>query len=283
MKTKAINLLSTRTLALCGMLLTAPYIMASEKDTLNAFDVKFIKHAAADGMAEAKLADLGTKKADRPEVKAYATMLVTVHTKANEDLAKLASTKGVELSDVVDPARAKVFQKLEKFSGTEFDSKFLAEMVSDHKKCVSNFEKASEQATDTDVKAFANEMLPTLKAHLEKAKELSNTENTSVNTSMDNTAADNTARNIRDRDGKKLTSLDQGNSKSDTEITAAIRKEIVAGKDLSVNAQNVKIITQNGKVTLRGPVNSEDEKRLITEIAGRVVQPDQVACELEVK
>jgi len=278
MKAKSITLLSTTTLALCGMLLTAPYAMAAEKDTLNASDVSFIKHAASDDAAEVKLAELGAKKADRPDVKAFAAMLVTDHTKSNEELAKLAATKGVALSGVIEPSKAKVFQKLEKSSGTEFDKKFLAEMVSDHKMCVSNFEKASKEAKDTDVKAFANGLLPKLKAHLEKAKELS-----LVETASGKTEPDNTARNVRDRDGKELTPFDQGSSKSDTEITAAIRKEIMAGKDMSLNAQNVKIITQNGKVTLRGPVNSAEEKRLIAEIAGRVVHPDQVDCQLEVK
>ena len=278
MKTKSITLLSITTLALYGMLLTVPHAMAAEKDTLNASDVSFIKHAASDDAAEVKLAELGAKKADRADVKAFAEMLVTDHTKSNEELAKLATTKGVELSGVIEPAKAKVFQKLEKSSGTEFDKKFLAEMVSDHKMCVSNFEKASKEAKDTDVKEFANGLLPKLKAHLEKAKELSLEETAGVKT-----APDNTARNMRDRDGKELTPFDQGSSKSDTEITAAIRKRIMAGKDMSLNAQNVKIITQNGKVTLRGPVDSTEEKRLIAEIAGRIVHPDQVNCQLEVK
>ncbi len=278
MKTKSITLLSTTTLALCGILLTVPHAMATEKDTLNASDVSFIKHAASDDVAEVQLAGLGAKKADRADVKAFAEVLVTDHTRSNDELAKLATTKGVELSGVIEPSKAKVFQKLEKSSGTEFDKKFLAEMVSDHKMCVSNFEKASKEAKDTDVKAFANGLLPKLKAHLEKAKELSLVESVGVKS-----APDNTARNMRDRDGKELTPMDQGNSRSDTEITAAIRKEIMAGTDMSLNAQNVKIITQNGKVTLRGPVDSTEEKRLIAEIAGRIVHPDQVDCQLEVK
>ena len=316
MKTRSIKLVSSTTLALCGILLHAPSAMATEKDTLNATDVSFIKHAAADDMAEVKLGELGAKKAERPEVKTYAAMIVTDHTKSNADLAKLAAAKGVELSAVIEPDKATVFQKLEQSSGAEFDSKFLAEMVSDHKMCVSNFEKASNEATDSDVKAFASGLLPTLKAHLEKANELvksmdaktdnntqnkqdSNVQSTNTAQNMQNpdvqsanttqnmqnsdVQADNTARNARDRDGKNLTPGDQSNSKSDTEITAAIRREIRAGKDMSINAQNVKIITQSGKVTLRGPVNTEDEKRLIAESAGRIVNPDQVDCQLEVK
>lgn len=102
-------------------------------------------------------------------------------------------------------------------------------------------------------------------------------------TSPDRGAADNTARNVRDRDDRTVTPLDQGNSKADVDTTAQIRKEIVAGKNMSVNARNVKVITNKGKVTLRGPVNSAEEKRLIGEIAERIARPGNVDNQLEVK
>ena len=89
-----------------------------------------------------------------------------------EELKGLAATKGVELSAVIDPKHADTFQSLEKSSGAEFDKEFLAAVVSGHKKCVSNFETASTDAKDADVKAWAAKMLPGLKAHLEKAKDL---------------------------------------------------------------------------------------------------------------
>jgi hyperosmotically inducible periplasmic protein len=97
------------------------------------------------------------------------------------------------------------------------------------------------------------------------------------------TEPDNTARNIRDRKDQTLTPLNQGTSKADVATTAQIRKEIIAGKNMSVNARNVKIITIDGRVTLRGPVNTAEEKRLIGEIANRSVHSDQVDNQLEVK
>lgn len=100
-------------------------------------------------------------------------MLVTDHTMANAELKKLASTKGVEVSAVIDSKNAAAFQKLEKFSGTEFDKEFLKNQVSDHKMCVSSFEKAATDSKDTEVQNFAVKLLPTLKAHLAKAEELS--------------------------------------------------------------------------------------------------------------
>lgn len=93
---------------------------------------------------------------------------------------------------------------------------------------------------------------------------------------------DNTARNLRDKEGNTLTAGDQGNSPGDIAITADIRKAVMARDGLSVNAQNVKIITINGRVTLRGPVNSEEERTIIGDIAGGVVEASAVDNQLEV-
>ena len=67
------------------------------------------------------------------------------------------------------------------------------------------------------------------------------------------------------------------------DTTAQIRKEITGGKNLSVNARNIKIITKDGQVTLRGPVKTAEEKRLIGEIANRIAQSGNVDNQLEVK
>jgi hyperosmotically inducible periplasmic protein len=97
------------------------------------------------------------------------------------------------------------------------------------------------------------------------------------------TEPDNAERNVRDRNDSTLTPLDQGHSQADRDITAQIRKEIVAEKNMSMNAQNVKVITVDGRVTLRGPVNTDEEKRLIGEIADRIAHTGNVNNQLEVK
>ena len=96
------------------------------------------------------------------------------------------------------------------------------------------------------------------------------------------TDVDNTRRNARDRNDETLTPMDQGNSTADIRITASIRREITAAENMSVNAQNVKIITKDGHVTLRGPINSPEEKQLIGEIAERIARPANVDNQLEV-
>lgn len=92
---------------------------------------------------------------------------------------------------------------------------------------------------------------------------------------------DNTAVNVRDRDPVAKTPIDQNENKEDIRITADIRKRVTDTK-MSVDAQNVKIITQDGRVTLRGPVKSDEERNAIEEIATDVAGADHVTNELEV-
>jgi sporulation protein YlmC with PRC-barrel domain len=96
------------------------------------------------------------------------------------------------------------------------------------------------------------------------------------------TGADNTRLNVRDRDSGTLTPLDQGNDQADVDTTAQIRKGIIADPAMTINAKNVKIITLNGRVTLRGPVNTADEKSRIGDIANRIATPGNVDNQLEV-
>lgn len=82
-------------------------------------------------------------------------------------------------------------------------------------------------------------------------------------------APDNTGTNKRDRTENAVTADQQGKSTADRQLARKIRKEMVAGKALSLNARNVKVIVREGKVLLRGPVKNEDEKAQIAAIAAR--------------
>jgi hyperosmotically inducible periplasmic protein len=95
--------------------------------------------------------------------------------------------------------------------------------------------------------------------------------------------ADNTGRNERDRDGGTLTPMDQGNSEADRTITQQIRKAVVDHNGLSTNAQNVKIITVDGVVTLRGPVKTAEEKTTIEAVAEKTSGVKRVDNQLEVE
>jgi hyperosmotically inducible periplasmic protein len=96
-------------------------------------------------------------------------------------------------------------------------------------------------------------------------------------------AADNTKTNQRDRDKAQPTADQQKENRPDREITRDIRRSIVEDKSLSIYAHNVKIISQNGMVTLKGPVRSEEEKTSIEAKAAEIAGKDKVKNQLEIK
>jgi len=95
------------------------------------------------------------------------------------------------------------------------------------------------------------------------------------------TAPDNTGRNVQDRSGATLTPGDQSESEADRTLTQKVRQAVMADESLSTTAHNIKIITTNGAVTLRGPVNSAKEKATIDakaqQIAGATKVDNQLA------
>jgi hyperosmotically inducible periplasmic protein len=93
---------------------------------------------------------------------------------------------------------------------------------------------------------------------------------------------DNTAKNERDRSGETQTSGDQSNSSADLKITQAIRQALMKDGELSMTAKNIKVITANGQVTLRGPVKTAQEKAKIDQIAKSAAGGAQIEDQLEV-
>jgi hyperosmotically inducible protein len=92
-------------------------------------------------------------------------------------------------------------------------------------------------------------------------------------------APDNTTNNKQ----QNLTADQQSNAAADRAVTQKIRKELMADKSLSTYAHNVKIITRDGMVTLKGPVKSEDEKQKVGSTAARVVDPSKIDNQITVK
>jgi hyperosmotically inducible protein len=96
-------------------------------------------------------------------------------------------------------------------------------------------------------------------------------------------AADNTKVNQRDKDKAEPTADQQKENRPDREIARQIRRSIVQDKTLSSYAHNVKVIAQNGVVTLKGPVRSDEEKSAVEAKAAEVAGADKVTSQLEVK
>jgi hyperosmotically inducible periplasmic protein len=95
--------------------------------------------------------------------------------------------------------------------------------------------------------------------------------------------ANNTATNERDRSGETKTSGDQSNTSGDLRITQAIRRGLMKDNNLSSDAKNIKVITANGQVTLRGPVNDAQEKTKVEQIAKSAAGGVQIVDQLDVK
>jgi hyperosmotically inducible protein len=95
--------------------------------------------------------------------------------------------------------------------------------------------------------------------------------------------SDNTKMNQRDRNPNEPTADQQQNNRSDRDLTQQIRQAIVADKTFSTYAHNVKVITQNGQVTLKGPVRSDDEKSAVEAKAAAIAGDGKITSELTVK
>ena len=96
-------------------------------------------------------------------------------------------------------------------------------------------------------------------------------------------APDNTKTNQRDRSDNAVTADQQKENRTDRELAKQITRAIAKDKSLSTYAHNVKIVVQNGAVTLKGPVRTEEEKKAIETKATEVAGEGKVTCELEVK
>ena len=130
----------------------------------------FMNDAALGGMTEVELGKLASTKATDPEVKKFGQMMVTDHSKANEELKALAAKKNVKLPTELDSSHKSMLDEMKGKSGEDFNEDYVEAMVDDHEDDVAAFEKQAQNSSDPDVKAFAAKTLPTLKKHLDAIK-----------------------------------------------------------------------------------------------------------------
>jgi putative membrane protein len=135
-------------------------------------DAKFTTKAAAAGMAEVELGKLALSKSTNTQVKDFATMMVSDHGKANEELMTLATAKNISLPTTLDEDHQKMWDELNGKTGTDFDKKYVDDMVEGHKKVLDLLEKQAKDGVDADLKAFAAKTTPVVKAHLDAIKKI---------------------------------------------------------------------------------------------------------------
>ncbi|MDQ0668348.1 DUF4142 domain-containing protein [Pseudomonas sp. W2I6] len=161
------NILQTCTLTLLVSLATQGAFAAK--------DDSFVDDASAKGVAEVEAGKLAEEKGSAADVKSFADMMVKDHTAANAKLKSIADAKNLKVSDsaeLVDKAKTMI---LELRSAKSFDQAYANNQVKAHEATIALFEKEASEGRDAEIKAFAKETLPTLKAHLEHAKTLSRT------------------------------------------------------------------------------------------------------------
>jgi putative membrane protein len=158
-----------RTIIFCALATFAAFgSLACDNEAKNSSS--FTTNAAQGGMVEVRLGNLALAKAQSAEVKQFAEQMVADHTKANNELKEVAAKKSVALPTEVSDEQKSMLDKLSKLSGADFDKAYVKAMVEDHEKDVKEFQTQAQTGTDADVKAFATNTLPTLKAHLEMIK-----------------------------------------------------------------------------------------------------------------
>ena len=143
----------------------------NQKTQVDAEGLGFIKIANESGLTEIKASSLAESISKNPRVVSFAKMMVADHSKAAQDLSKLAQDKMVTKSDTLTVEHQQKIDSLGKLTGAAFDKAYMDMMLTDHSKAVELFEKASADRIEA-VQDFAKKTLPALKMHLDSAKEI---------------------------------------------------------------------------------------------------------------
>jgi putative membrane protein len=128
-------------------------------------DRRFATEASQGGMFEVKSSQLAIDKGVTGPTRDFAQMMIDDHGKANRDLESLVHKKGGTISNALDAQHQELLDELSALSGKEFERKYHDDQVKGHDDAIALFERYSKNADDPDVKAFANRLLPTLRAH----------------------------------------------------------------------------------------------------------------------
>ncbi len=159
--------------------------------TVSEQDRSFVHDAAIGGMSEVQASQLASRQSSNDSIRQFGQMMVTDHTKANDELKQIATGKGISVPDELDSKNQMMLDQLNKLSGSQFDQKYIPGEVSDHKDTIKLFKTEAEQGQDSDLKAFAAKTLPTLEHHLQMAEDAAR----NVRSDMSNNNAGNMGTN----------------------------------------------------------------------------------------
>jgi putative membrane protein len=131
---------------------------------------ELILTATNDGRLEEEAAKLAESRAQTEPVRQFARMMADHHARANEELARLAKSKDVELPEALDDEAQDKLGGLRDETGRDFDEEYLDLMIDEHQRVIRQLEREAERDDDADVQRWASQTLPTLRSHLDEAK-----------------------------------------------------------------------------------------------------------------
>lgn len=147
--------------------------MGVKQGSLHRKDMKFVMLANSSNMMELELSQMAVQKATNPAVKDFANMMVQHHTQAGQEMKQLLSAKGTMIPDTAMLSRHRTrMDLLQNAQGADFDRAYMRIMVDAHEEDVDEYEDETTDARDADIRAFAKKMLPTLRTHYTRAKEV---------------------------------------------------------------------------------------------------------------
>jgi len=139
--------------------------LAINAQTVSDRDKKFVDCALHDGMMEVKLGELAQSNASSAEVKNLGKHMIDDHTKAGNELKAMAERKRLPVPSALTEKQQKAYDKLAQKKGTDFDKAYSHCMVKDHKKAICKFKKEAKKGDDSELKTWADKIVPTLEHH----------------------------------------------------------------------------------------------------------------------
>jgi putative membrane protein len=134
-------------------------------------DQTFVTKAAQGGAAEVKLGQLAASKGKNQKVKDFGQKMVDDHSKAGDELKGIAQKNGATVPGDITAKDNSLVNRLSGLSGDDFDKAYMSAMVKDHETDIAEFQREADKGGDADIKAFASKTLPTLRDHLQMAKD----------------------------------------------------------------------------------------------------------------
>ena len=152
---------------------TDPKVMATSA-TLAGDDKTFAQKALAGGRFEIESSRIALDKASSGKIRDFANMMIADHGQANQELENLARKKGLSIPTTVAADSQAKLDELRQLDGDAFDTRYREMQMDAHDEAIRLFQKASKEAQDQDLRAFASKTLPTLQKHRDRLDEIQN-------------------------------------------------------------------------------------------------------------